>query len=252
MYVIVSGQSVGWSLRFAFEILWPCCRGIWAFWSLPKWQEEFEVSSCGPLGTRAQKVQNGVKNESKSTIFWGAQKGGFSKGWFWRCSPATKTGTRSRSDVPRDEKLERGYVRMFPRNENRNEGTFPKTTLLRNRPFISWWHFSTHLTRVHAYGGVRQHSVLRRVLRRFWTGFWGTLLRRVLRRGSAIGCTIKRVLRRVLRRGSEKGVSRRCLERPLVEYAPLGVRPIDSFSTPLWTFGHPPRAERPSLRIFWG
>ena len=35
----------------------------------------------------------------------------------------------------------------------------------------------------------------------------------------------KRVLRRVLRRGSEKGVSRRCLERPLEEYAPLGVRP---------------------------
>ena len=33
------------------------------------------------------------------------------------------------------------------------------------------------------------------------------------------------VLRRVLRRGSEKGVSRRCLERPLGEYAPLGVRP---------------------------
>ena len=37
--------------------------------------------------------------------------------------------------------------------------------------------------------------------------------------------TKKRVLRRVLRRGSEKRVSRRCLERPLVEYAPLGVRP---------------------------
>ena len=35
----------------------------------------------------------------------------------------------------------------------------------------------------------------------------------------------KRVLRRVLRRGSEKGVSRRCLERPLEEYVPLGVRP---------------------------
>ena len=27
--------------------------------------------------------------------------------------------------------------------------------------------------RVHAQGGVRQHSVLRRVLRRFWEGFWG-------------------------------------------------------------------------------
>ena len=37
----------------------------------------------------------------------------------------------------------------------------------------------------------------------------------------------KRVLRRVLRRGSEKGVSRRCPERPLGEYAPLGVRPIN-------------------------
>ena len=41
-----------------------------------------------------------------------------------------------------------------------------------------------------------------------------------------MGFTVKkRVLRRVLRRGSEKAVSRRCLERPLVEYAPLGVRP---------------------------
>ena len=41
-----------------------------------------------------------------------------------------------------------------------------------------------------------------------------------------MGFTVKRVLRRVLRRGSEKGVSRRCLERPLGEYAPLGVCPI--------------------------
>ena len=40
-----------------------------------------------------------------------------------------------------------------------------------------------------------------------------------------MGFTVKRVLRRVLRRGSEKGVSRRCLERRLEEYAPLGVRP---------------------------
>ena len=42
----------------------------------------------------------------------GFAKGWFPKGWFWR---------------------------MFPRNENRNEGTFAKTTLLRNRPFISQW-----------------------------------------------------------------------------------------------------------------
>ena len=47
-----------------------------------------------------------------------------------------------------------------------------------------------------------------------------------------MGFTVKRVLRRVLRRssekgsqGSEKGVSRRRLERPLGEYDPLGMRP---------------------------
>ena len=51
--------------------------------------------------------------------------------------------------------------------------------------------------RVHAYGVVRQHSVLRRVLRRFWEGFWGRVLRRVLRRGSAVGFTVTK--------GSEKG-----------------------------------------------
>ena len=55
------------------------------------------------------------------------------------------------ADVPLERKPERGYIGMFPqnekagtrvrsnvpRNENRNEGTFAKTTLLRNRPFIS-------------------------------------------------------------------------------------------------------------------
>ena len=44
-----------------------------------------------------------------------------------------------------------------------------------------------------------------------------------------MGFAVKRVLRRVLRRGSEKGVSRRCLERPLVEYAPLGAHPKQEF-----------------------
>ena len=44
----------------------------------------------------------------------GVRKKVVSKGWFWR---------------------------MFPRNESRNEGTFAKTTLLRNRPFISQWAF---------------------------------------------------------------------------------------------------------------
>ena len=49
------------------------------------------------------------------TLFGGFAKGWFPKGWFRR---------------------------MFPRNENRNEGTFAKTTLLRNRPFISQRPFS--------------------------------------------------------------------------------------------------------------
>ena len=54
--------------------------------------------------------------------------------------------------------------------------------------------------------------------------------KRVLRRGPAVGFTVKkkkRVLTRILRRCSEKAISRRCLERPLEEYAPLGVRPTN-------------------------
>ena len=41
-----------------------------------------------------------------------------------------------------------------------------------------------------------------------------------------MGFSVKKVLRMVLRRGSEKAISRRCPERPLGEYDPLGVRPI--------------------------
>ena len=46
-----------------------------------------------------------------------------------------------------------------------------------------------------------------------------------------MGFTVERVQRRVVRRGSEKGVSRRCLERPLEEYAPLGVHPNTVLAT---------------------
>ena len=69
-----------------------------------------------------------------------------------------------------------------------------------------------------------------------FTSSWEKVLGRVLEKGSQKGSekrafygfySKKGVLRRVLRRGSEKGVgvSRRCLERPLGEYDPLGVRP---------------------------
>ena len=81
----------------------------------------------------------------------------FQKGGFGGCSPGTKTGTRARSPKPPFWKppfylpvtlfggfqkggFQKGWFRrMFPRNENQNEGTFAKTTLLRNRPFISQW-----------------------------------------------------------------------------------------------------------------
>ena len=73
-----------------------------------------------------------------SKYYLGLTEGWFPKGWLWRmfprnenlhsgtfgCSPGTKTGARVRSHVPRND-------------ENRNEGTFAKTTLLRNRPFVS-------------------------------------------------------------------------------------------------------------------
>ena len=52
-----------------------------------------------------------------------------------------------------------------------------------------------------------------------------------------MGFTVKGVLRRVLRRGSEKTVSRRCLERPLEEHAPSGVRPVlFGIETLFWNF----------------
>ena len=49
---------------------------------------------------------------------------------FGGCSPVPKNGTRVHSDVPRYQKPERRYIRMFPSTENRNEGTFAKTALL--------------------------------------------------------------------------------------------------------------------------
>ena len=68
------------------------------------------------------------------------------KGWFWRMFPwnINRNDTRVHSNVPPQRKPERGYGRMLPRNENGNEGTLAKTTLLRNRLFclpvskISW------------------------------------------------------------------------------------------------------------------
>ena len=101
-----------------------------------------------------------------------------------------------------------------------SESVFPEIGVvprLLNSPTLTTPLISLHppLAWVHAKCVVRQHSVLQ--------GFWEEFSVRVLRRGPALG--FKKVLRRVLRRGSEHGVSRRCLERPLGEYDPLGVYP---------------------------
>ena len=97
------------------------------------------------------------RNRCRKIKIGGWQKGGFQKGGFGGCSPGKKTGTRVRSPKPPFYEtallspqwaflvLTKGWFpkgwfrRTFPRNENRNEGTFAKTTLLRNRPFISQW-----------------------------------------------------------------------------------------------------------------
>ena len=82
-------------------------------------------STASPRLTSPRKVGVGDPNFADTNFsLGGTQKGGFA-------------GTRVHSDVPPERKPERGYIRMFPRNENRNEGTFAKTALLRNRPFIS-------------------------------------------------------------------------------------------------------------------
>ena len=82
---------------------------------------------------------------------------------------------------------------------------------------------------MHAWGVIRQHRVLRRVLRRFWEGLWGRVLKRALRRGPAMGFTVNKGPEKGSQKGFWEGVSRRCLERPLAEYAPLGVRPIQGY-----------------------
>ena len=55
-------------ILFTFGNPWPCYRGHLGL-SGRKVQVEFENGFPGPLGLAAQKVQNGVGKESKSTIF---------------------------------------------------------------------------------------------------------------------------------------------------------------------------------------
>ena len=59
-----------------------------------------------------------------------SQKGGFQKRGFGGCSPVPKEGTRVHSDVPRYQRKERRYIRMFPGTASRNDWN-----ICQNRPF---------------------------------------------------------------------------------------------------------------------
>ena len=55
---------------------------------------------------------------------------------FGGCSPVPKTGTMIQSDVPQYQKTGTRVHSDVLCTKNRNEGTFAKTALLRNRPFV--------------------------------------------------------------------------------------------------------------------
>ena len=64
------------------------------------------------------------------------------------------------ADVPPERKPERGYVRMFPRNGNRNEGTFGKNHPFAKPPFylpvIVFMGYRTIIARYVAKWGIAQ------------------------------------------------------------------------------------------------
>ena len=70
------------------------------------------------------------------TRFWGWQRVVSKRVVLADVPPERKPETRVHSDVPPERKPEWGYVRMFPRNENQNEGTFAKTTLYETASYL--------------------------------------------------------------------------------------------------------------------
>ena len=74
------------------------------------------------------------------TSFRRNPKGWFPKGWFWRMFPRNENrneGTFGCS--PGTKNRNEGTFACSPGTKNQNEGTFAKTTLLRNRPFTSFY-----------------------------------------------------------------------------------------------------------------
>ena len=122
-----SGPKTPWQLqtwqdltRFSpldFLLLSPDFGGLVLLNYTENLEKKQKIQWRASSGDGAPKVQISVPCRGRTCPDW--QKGGFGG-----CSPRTKTGTRVHSDVLPERKPERGYIRMFPRNENRNEGTF--------------------------------------------------------------------------------------------------------------------------------
>ena len=101
-----------------------------------------DCTRAGPQNQRetSQQSKNALTPPPKThllTKIRGFAKGWFPKGGFGGCSPVPKTGTRVHSDVPPVPKTGTRVHSNVPRYQNRTEGTFAKTTLLRNRLFVS-------------------------------------------------------------------------------------------------------------------
>ena len=126
-------------------------------------RQDFGGENCMGKGG-ADKAKKGKKDAQKKVgkRTWGVcalkipgkdpglPKGWFSKGWFWRMFPRNENRNEGTFGFSRNENRNEGTfgcsprtktgtrVRSHvPRDENRNEGTFAKTTLLQNRPFVS-------------------------------------------------------------------------------------------------------------------
>ena len=86
------------------------------------------------LENDSKSTRKRLKNDSKSTLWEGGR-------WWWGIVAEKQFRyTKKETKFPEVDKrvvFQKGrFWRMFPRNENRNEGTFAKTTLLRNRFFF--------------------------------------------------------------------------------------------------------------------
>ena len=103
---------------------------------LQTWKGEVKLSA-----PRGRPLKNSMIQDANTAIGCSQDGVAFQKGGFGGCSPAPKKTEQGFIRMfPGTQKTERGYIRMFHGTKHRNEGTFAKTALLRNCPFVSSQH----------------------------------------------------------------------------------------------------------------